>query len=85
MNPAYFQEPAEGQMNYLYDDADYVTRNSIANKWLKPIKAGRSYWAPSIVNAVLCDINKVSSAIKKLHGTSHARHVKVRKSGVIDD
>ncbi len=62
-----------------------MNRHSRANKWLIPFKTGRSYWAPSIVNAVICAVDKVNSLIKKLLETSHARHVKIRKSGVIDD
>ncbi len=66
------------QMSYLYDDIAYVIRNPKANKWLMSFKTGRSYWAPSIVNAVVCDVDKVISLIKKLHDISHPRHVKNR-------
>jgi len=62
-----------------------VIRNSKSNKWLIPFKTGRSHRAPSIVNAVISDVDKVNSLIKKLLEASHARHVKIRKSGVIDD
>jgi len=62
-----------------------VIRNSKSNKWLIPFKTGRSHRAPSIVNVVVSDVDKVNSLIKKLLETSYARHVKVRKSGVIDD
>jgi hypothetical protein len=72
-------------MRYLYDDIAYVIRNAKTNKWLKSYKTGRSYWSPSIVNAVICDADTVNSFMKKLHKTSHAKHVQIRKIGVIDD